>query len=96
MKTLNGQDVASMTEHWSETPANGYLGSSYGQNFNSFIQQPQTVVAASSFVQKLRDDVEIIKILPADTVNIYASESGPDTTDVVLTIAGRKFNLGEK
>lgn len=96
MKTLNGQDVADMTEHWTETPADGYLGSSYGQNFKSYLQQPQTAVAANSFIQKLRNDVEILQILPSDAVSLYAVDRGIDGTAVSLSIAGRNFDLGEK
>lgn len=95
MKTLNPQDVADMVEHWTETPANGYLGSPYGQNFKSFLQQPQKAVAANSFVQKLQNDVEILQILPSDTVGIYAAAQGVDGTAIILSVAGRKFDLGE-
>ncbi|ENV00346.1 hypothetical protein F969_00577 [Acinetobacter variabilis] len=95
MKTLNGHDVANMVEHWTETPMNGYLGSSYGQNFKSFIQQPQTVVVGNSFIQKLQKDLDILQVLPADAVNLYSVPKGTDGAEVILSVAGRKFNLGE-
>ena len=94
MKTLDGHDVAAMVEHWTETPMNGYLGSSYGQNFKSFLQQPQKVVVANSFIQKLQKDVDILQVLPADAVTMYSVPKGADGADVFLTVAGRKFNLG--
>lgn len=94
MKTLNGHDVASMVEHWTETPMNGYLGSPYGQNFKSFLQQPQKVVVANSFIQKLQKDLDILQVLPPDAVNMYSVPKGTDGADVFLTVAGRKFDLG--
>lgn len=94
MKTLNGQDVAAMTDHWVDTPAHGYLGSSYGQNFKSFLQQPQTVVAANSFIQKLRTDVEILQVLSPEAVSLNAASSGVDRTVVILSVLGRDFDLG--
>lgn len=94
MKTLDGHDVAGMVEHWTETPMNGYLGSSYGQNFKSSLQQPQKVVVANSFIQKLQKDVDILQVLPADAVNLYSLPKGTDGVDVFLSVAGRKFNLG--
>lgn len=95
MKTLNGQDVASMCEHWTETPMHGYLGSSYGQTFKSYLQQPQTAVAANSFIQKLRDDVPVLQILPDDAVNLYAVKKGIDGIATTLSVAGRPFELSE-
>ena len=95
MKTLDGHDVANMVGHWTETPANGYLGSSYGQNFKSFLQQPQKTVVANSFIQKLQKDVEVLQILPSDAVNLYSTPRGTDGVDIFLSVAGRKFNLGE-
>ena len=74
---------------------NGYLGSPYGQNFKSFLQQPQTAVAGNSFIQKLQKDLDILQVLPADAVNLYAVPKGTDGADVVLSVAGRKFNIGE-
>ncbi|WP_155757193.1 hypothetical protein [Acinetobacter variabilis] len=74
---------------------NGYLGSSYGQNFKSFIQQPQTVVVGNSFIQKLQKDLDILQVLPADAVNLYSVPKGTDGAEVILSVAGRKFNLGE-
>ncbi len=94
MKTLDGHDVANMVEHWTETPMNGYLGSPYGQNIKSFLQQPQKAVAANSFIQKLRKDLDILQVLPPDAVNMYSVPKGTDGTEVVLSVAGRKFNLG--
>ena len=94
MKTLDGHDVASMVEHWTETPMNGYLGSSYGQNFKSFLQQPQTAVVANSFIQKLQKDLDVLQVLPPDAVNMYSVPKGTDGVDVFLTVAGRKFDLG--
>ncbi|WP_157823712.1 hypothetical protein [Acinetobacter proteolyticus] len=84
-----------MVGHWAETPMNGYLGSPYGQNFNSFKQQPQQGVAANSFIQKLHKDVEILQILPSDAVSVYSEKKGTDGLDVFMSVAGRKFNLGE-
>ena len=94
MKTLNGHDVAEMVGHWTETPMNGYLGSSYGQNFKSFLQQPQTVVVGNSFIQKLQKDVDILQVLPPDAVNMYSVPKGTDGAEVILSVAGRKFNIG--
>lgn len=94
MKTLNSQDVADMIGHWSETPTNGYLGSSYGQNFNSDLQLPQQVASANSLILKLRKDVEVLQVLPDDAVNIYANPKGNDGMSVYLSVVGKEFYLG--
>lgn len=95
MKTLSGQDVAEMTSHWTETPIYGYLGSSYGQDVKSYLQQPQKAVVANSFIQKLRNDVPVLQVLPSDSVNLYLVPKGFDGAEVHLSVVGQTFNLGE-
>ena len=93
-KTLSGREVVGMTNHWIETPMNGYLGSSYGQNIKSYLQQPQTDVVANNFIQKLRHDVPILEILPSNAVSLFAVPSGIDRSEVFLNVSGQNYNIG--
>lgn len=94
-KTLSGREVVEMTTHWTETPMNGYLGSSYGQNIKSFLQQPQSDVVANNFIQKLREDVPVLTVLPSNAVSLYAVPKGLDRSEVYLNVSGQNYSLGE-
>lgn len=95
-KTLNGRDVAAMTDHWLNTPLNGYLGSDYGQDIKSTLQQPQSSAVANNLIQKLQQDVPIIAAMPDESVGVYAVPRGVDGTDIILAVAGRTFNLSDE
>ncbi|WMC11773.1 hypothetical protein PU634_05240 [Oceanimonas pelagia] len=93
MKTLTGEELEGMVEHWLSTPVNGYLGSDYGQDAKSILQLPHTDEAADELIRKLRQDIIITTSLPAGAVSLYGVPSGVDRFDIVLEVAGRTFDL---
>lgn len=95
METITGTDVQNMVRHWLETPVNGYLGSDYGQDLKALLQQPQLSGLANETLAKLQDDVEILKILPDGSTNIYGVHTQPDKLGLVIEVAGTTFLAGE-
>lgn len=95
MKTITGDDIAGMVEHWLSTPVNGYLGSGYGQDLPSLLQRPHSDGAADGFMRKMREDVQILTALPGDAVTLYGQPVGVDRLDIVLEVTGKTYNLSE-
>lgn len=92
--TITGRDVQQMVRHWLETPVNGYLGSDYGQDGRRLLQQPQAdSVRANAFLQKLRNDVSILKALPAGSVNLYGKTAAPDRLELTIEVAGQAITV---
>lgn len=96
MIDVTSKELEGMIEHWLSTPANKYLGSSYGNNIKSLLQSPQSDIAADQIIRKLVADIPLLSSMPSDQIAIYGVPSGVDRVDLVLEIAGASFNLGSK
>lgn len=94
MAAITGHDVQEMVGHWLKSPVEGYLGSSYGQDAKSMLQNPQSSGVADQFIAKLRSDVQVIDALPAGATNLYGYQSDADKLNIVLEVAGRSFDIG--
>lgn len=94
MEKITGTDIHSMARHWLNTPANGYLGSSYGQDIKALLQNPQAAGEADGVLQKLRTDVPILSVLPDGSVNLYGVQRAPDRLDLVIEVAGQAVEVG--
>jgi hypothetical protein len=92
---VNGREVTGMITHWLKTPVNGYLGSTYGSEIQSLLQDPQSAVKADSLFDKLKEDVEILQVLPDNAVNLYSEQSGFDTTRLFIETFDNRINLDE-
>lgn len=88
-----GNDVQGMVRHWLNVPIGGYLGSDYGQDIKALLQLPQADGRADAFIQKMREDVPMLNAMPAGSVNIYAVQSAPDRTDLLIEVAGQAIQL---
>lgn len=85
-----------MVRHWLETPVNGYLGSGYGADTKSLLQRAQTnEEQADTYLQKLRQDVVVLEVLPADAVSLFATLEGVDRLRLNLDVAGRSYDLSD-
>lgn len=82
-----------MVRHWLNTPVHGYLGSDYGQDAKALLQLPQSDGTPDAFLQKLRNDVPILKALPAGSVNLYGVPTPPDRLDLVIEVAGQVIGI---
>jgi len=93
MAQITAQDAQKMVRHWLDTPCNAYLGSDYGQDAKSLLQRPLSDGLADSFLQKLREDVPVVGVLPPGAVNLYAEETPPDRLHIFIDIAGQDIDV---
>lgn len=91
--TITSTDILEMVRHWLHTPINGYLGSGYGQDIKSLLQLPHSDSAADDYLEKLKNDVPILKALPEGSVNIYGVHTPPDRLDFVIEIMGMTLDI---
>lgn len=94
MEKIDANDVQKMVRHWLETPTYGYLGSDYGQDAKSMLQKPISTVEADEFLEKLRNDVEILQVMPQGTVNLFSYPEDVDKLKLVIEIAGTEIKVG--
>ena len=91
---ITGSDITMMVNHWLRTPANSYLGSNYGSDIQSLLQRPLSDSSlANEFIRKLINDVPLLKILPNNSINLYAKATSPDKLEFVLDIAGNLIQI---
>lgn len=97
MAQITGDDIQRMIRHWLTTPENGYLGSGYGSNVRALLQRPQLADQrrVDAFLDKLRADVPVLQALPSGAVSIEAQPTGVDQLRIVLSVAGRVYDLSE-
>jgi len=88
-KRITGLDIQKQVRHWLKTPINGYLGSSYGQDTKALLQRPMSAGIADDYLAKLKRDVPILGMLPADSVNIYGRVRGNEAMDLMIEVAGQ-------
>lgn len=95
MATITGKDIQMMVRHWLSTPVNGYLGSDYGQDIKSLLQRPLSDGMGDAILQKLRQDVPVIGVLPAGSVNLLQINKAPDKVTYCIEVAGNIINLDD-
>lgn len=93
MATITGLEIQEMVRHWLQTPINSYHGSEYGCDAKSLLQNPQSIGVADTFLKKLKKDLPILAILPANSVNLYSVPSGVDRLDIFIEVAGTALQI---
>lgn len=93
MSKITGSDIQGMVGHWLESPVNGYLGSPYGQDTKALLQRPQGDPSADEYIAKLKEDIAVLQIMPANSINLYGVQTPPDRLDIVLEVSGATFTL---
>ncbi|MCO6429023.1 hypothetical protein [Nitrosomonas communis] len=91
--TITSNDIQDMVTHWLSTPAYSYLGSDYGQDIKSLLQLPQSDGRPEEQLQKLREDVPVLQVLPSNSVNLYGVQTPPDRLDLVIEVAGHAIEV---
>lgn len=91
--TLSMLEVSDMVRHWLATPVNGYLGSSYGNDVKSLLQQPQNTTLADSFLRKLVEDVPVLASMPAGSLNLYVEPVAKDRLRLIIDLAGTQVSV---
>lgn len=94
MQKITAIEIQKMVRHWLETPAFGYLGSDYGQDIKSMLQKPLSTIEADEFLNKLRQDVPILNVMPEGAVNLYVQDEAPDKRKLIIEIAGQEITVG--
>jgi hypothetical protein len=92
--TITAEDLQDMVGHCLATPPGGYLGSDYGADVASVLMTPMASGAADALIDKIRQDVPLLQVAPADTVNIYSYQAAFDKVAIVVEVAGKGIDLG--
>lgn len=83
---INGTDLGRMVRHWLSTPPNGYLGSSYGCDPKSLLQLPNSSGLGDAFIDKMMEDIPLLRQLPRGTVNVYFEQAGLDSKRLLIEV----------
>lgn len=93
--TITGNSIQDMVAHWTRTPVNGYLGSSYDQDIKALLHRPQADGVPEALLEKPRADVPVLQALPSGAVNLYSVQTPPDKLDLVIEVAGQAITVPE-
>ena len=93
MATITGTEIQGMVAHWLNTPLNGYLGSDYGQDPKSMLQNPMSAGRGDDYIRKCRRDVSVVDALPQSQVGLYSVPIGFDQVQIVLAVADTAFEV---
>ncbi|MEM4986266.1 hypothetical protein V8G57_02585 [Collimonas sp. H4R21] len=85
---ITAQDIQAMVSHWLSTPPNGYLGSDYGADPQSLLQNPMAAGIGDAFIGEMREDVPVLDVMPADAVNVFYVDALPDRLELIVDVAG--------
>ncbi|MFJ2990729.1 hypothetical protein ACIPF8_22965 [Collimonas sp. NPDC087041] len=89
MKPTNtAQDIQAMVNHWLNTPPNGDLGSDYGADPQSLLQNPVAAGIGDAFIGKMREDVPALDVMPVGAVNVFYVDALPDRSELIVDVAG--------
>lgn len=76
-----------MVRHWLSTPPNGYLGSGYGSDAHALLQRPQSSGLADIFIDKMMEDLPILRALPSGSVNVYFEQVDKQSKRLIVQVA---------
>lgn len=89
MKYLLGtSEIAAILDHWQNTPANAYRGSSYGEDHKKLLLKPMNTDIADQYLSKLKADIPLLASLNSDTLAIYSEDIGHDKKRIHLSVGG--------
>ena len=86
--TITAQDIQAMVSHWLSTPPNAYLGSNYGADPQSLLQNPMAAGIGDAFIGKMREDISALDAMQADAVNVFYVDAPPDRRELIVDVAG--------
>ena len=92
---VNTDEIAGMIEDWLMTPPNGYLGSDYGCDIKALLHLPVEGIAVDAFIEKMIKDIEILSVLPSDSVNVYAQNNPTmrDAKDLFIQVLDKVIKI---
>ncbi|MDQ7977160.1 hypothetical protein QYH69_07855 [Paraburkholderia sp. SARCC-3016] len=86
-------DIEAQIQHWLSTEVDGYLGSTYGSPIRELLQNPFSAGLADAFLAKLRADVPLLTLLPANAVDLNYVNTGPDKQQIFISVMGRSIRI---
>jgi hypothetical protein len=87
-------DIEAQIQHWLSTQVDGYIGSTYGTDITELLQNPMAAGLADAFLTKLRTDIPLLQLLPANAVDLYYIDTAPDKRTLFISVAGRSIRIG--
>ena len=86
-------DIEAQIQHWLSTEVDGYLGSTYGSSILELLQNPFGAGLADAFLAKLRTDIPLLTMLPANAVDLSVVNTGPDKQTLFISVLGRAIRI---
>ena len=86
-------DIEAQIQHWLSTEVDGYLGSTYGSPLPELLQNPFGAGLADAFLAKLRTDIPLLTMLPANAVDLSYVDTAPDKRTIFISFLGRAIRI---
>jgi hypothetical protein len=86
-------DIEAQIQHWLSTEVDGYLGSTYGTTIRELLQNPFGAGLANAFLAKMRADIPLLTMLPANAVDLSYVDQGPDKRTIMISVLGRTVRI---
>lgn len=90
---ITAKEIQDMVLHWIGTPPNGYLGSGYGSDIHSLLQQPMRSGMGDSIIAKMREDIPILNALPSGAINLFFLERDFESKTLIIEVLGEQINI---
>lgn len=84
---FNSAFVLNQVQHWLATPANGYLGSDYGTDIQSYLFRPMDSFEGDEIIAKMKQDIPILQGASEGLINIFFESKGIDEKVLYIQIA---------
>ena len=91
--SFSPSDIEAQIQHWLSTPVDGYLGSTYGAPLLELLQNPFASGLADAFLAKLRADVPLLTLLPANAVDLSYVDTAPDKRTIFISVLGKPIKV---
>lgn len=88
---INYNFIAKQLDHWISCPANGYLGSDYGVDLKQYLHKPMSIFDANQLIEKMKNDIPILRLLPENSINIYIENNDIDGKHLYIQVAEKLF-----
>jgi hypothetical protein len=91
--SFSPSDIEAQIQHWLSTEVDGYLGSTYGSPIRELLQNAFATGLADAFLAKLRGDVPLLTLLPANAVDLSFVDTAPDKRQLFISVLGRAIRI---
>lgn len=92
---IDSSAVQLMIDHWLSTPPNGYFAQGYGADIKSMLLRELSSSNADALLDKLRQDIPLLKRLDDNQLRIETETLGFDRLNVYLMVGNIAIMLNE-